>query len=328
MEEEINIKQLYCLNCGKRGHISKKCKDPPTSYGIICYKIVGEWNIYQNIMQIKYYKNHLSTHINNINMYWFNNKKKEIKDQVYLYINKIKNDIKFLLIRRKHSLGYIEFIRGRYDITNEQTIIHLLEQMTDNEREMIKNSIFDVIWDDLWRNTSRSKMYEKEYNKSKEKFDYIKTNINNILVETKGKYEIAEWGFPKGRRNYMEKDIECAQREFCEESGLKNHEYVVLDRIYPLYEVFNGTNQIKYKHVYYMGVSNISRNLEIYDNKTQMQEIGDIGWFNYYEMIKMIRPYHTERLKLIDDLIDFIAFNIKYYQENDTIKTLKLIDWK
>ena len=29
--------------------------------------------------------------------------------------------LKFLMIRRKHTLGYIEFLRGRYDVNN---IIH------------------------------------------------------------------------------------------------------------------------------------------------------------------------------------------------------------
>ena len=49
-------KNLYCLNCGKKGHIIKKCKEPQTSYGIICFKITGDWSIFQSILQIKYYK--------------------------------------------------------------------------------------------------------------------------------------------------------------------------------------------------------------------------------------------------------------------------------
>ena len=200
--------------------------------------------------------------------------------------------------------------------------------MTPEEKQIIIKNDFDKIWDDLWRNTSRCKMYEKEYTRSKDKFSFIKINLMDILINTKEKYDIGEWGFPKGRRNFMEKDIECAQREFNEETNLKDNEYILLDRIYPICEVFNGTNQVKYKHVYFMGTSNISKKLEINDNTSQMQEIGDIGWFNYEEIKKMIRPYHTERLRIIDDIINFIAFNIKYYQENDTIKILHLEDWK
>lgn len=323
--EEIIKKKMYCLNCGKKGHICKKCKDPPTSYGLICFKIAGDWQIYQNILQIKYYKINHYNQINNINMYWFNNKNKDIKDDINYYIDKIKKDIRFLLIRRKHSLGYIEFIRGRYDINNIQTITHLIEQMTEEEKNNILNNNLEILWDNLWRNTSRSKLYEKEYIKSVDKFNYLKDKMLNIIKDTKPKYDIPEWGFPKGRRNYLEKDLECAKREFMEESGMKEDEFVILDRIYPLNETFFGTNQIKYKHTYYISISNSNRKLEISDDNIQIQEIGDIGWFNYEELLLLIRPYHIERLKIVEDLIYFIAFNTKYYQENNTIRTLKLM---
>ena len=32
------------------------------------------------------------------------------------------NNIKFLMIQRKNSLGYLEFMRGRYDVNNNQNI--------------------------------------------------------------------------------------------------------------------------------------------------------------------------------------------------------------
>ena len=317
-------KNLYCLNCGKKGHIIKKCKEPQTSYGIICFKITGDWKMYQTILQIKYYKTNYNTHLNNINLYWFNNKNKDIKDDINDYIDKLKKDIKILLIRRQHSIGYIEFIRGRYDINNEETIINLLEQMTYEERLFIINNNFNTVWEGLWKNTSRCKLYEKEFVKSYEKFNYIKTNYIHLLTSIKSKFDIPEWGFPKGRRNYMEKDFECAKREFMEESGLSEQEFLILYRIYPINEIFYGTNQIKYKHVYFFSASCCERELKINENENQIQEIGDIGWFNYDEIMDRIRPYHIERKQIVEYLIYFLAFNIKYYQENNILKTLKL----
>ena len=64
--------------------------------------------------------------------------------------------------------------------------------------------------------------------------------------------------------------------------------------------------------------------LKINENENQIQEIGDIGWFNYDEIMDRIRPYHIERKQIVEDLIYFLAFNIKYYQENNILKTLKL----
>ena len=317
-------KNLYCLNCGKKGHIIKKCKEPQTSYGIICFKITGDWSIFQSILQIKYYKTNYNTHLNNINLYWFNNKNKDIKDDINEYIDKLKKDIKILLIRRQHSIGYIEFIRGRYEIDNECSINKLLELMTDEERYYIINNNFNTVWEGLWKNTSRSKLYEKEFLKSSEKFEFVKTNFMNILTASKSKFDIPEWGFPKGRRNYMEKDIECAKREFMEESGLSEQDFLILYRIYPINEIFFGTNQVKYKHVYFLSASCCERELKINENKNQIQEIGDIGWFDYNEVVNLIRPYHIERKQIVEDLIYFLAFNIKYYQENNILKTLKI----
>ena len=33
-----NQKTLYCANCGHKNHVYKKCKEPITSYGIICFR--------------------------------------------------------------------------------------------------------------------------------------------------------------------------------------------------------------------------------------------------------------------------------------------------
>ena len=49
-------KKLFCLNCGKNGHISKKCLCPIISIGIICVKINIDDFICLNI--IEYYKSH------------------------------------------------------------------------------------------------------------------------------------------------------------------------------------------------------------------------------------------------------------------------------
>ena len=52
----------------------------------------------------------------------------DIYDYNYKYINNVNNidkyydDIKLLMIRRKHSLTYIEFIRGRYNCNDPDNI--------------------------------------------------------------------------------------------------------------------------------------------------------------------------------------------------------------
>ena len=52
-------------------------------------------------------------------------------------------------------------------------------------------------------------------------FNNITYNLDSIIEETYGESDWTEqeWGFPKGRRNFQEKDYDCAIREFTEETG-------------------------------------------------------------------------------------------------------------
>ena len=57
-----------------------------------------------------------------------------------------------------------------------------------------------------------------------------------------------EWGFPKGRRNYKEKDLECALREFEEETGIQKSSLTIIKNLNPFEEIFTGSNLKSYKH--------------------------------------------------------------------------------
>jgi 8-oxo-dGTP pyrophosphatase MutT (NUDIX family) len=124
-------------------------------------------------------------------------------------------------------------------------------------------------------------------------------------------YTQPEWGFPKGRRNIHEKNIDCALREFEEESGIMSEKIEIMDRIHPLFETFIGTNNLNYKHSYYLSISDLEKtNLNL---PSQQIEIGAIGWFSYDEAKRMIRPYHVDRLKILDEIVLFLANNLRYY---------------
>ena len=55
---------------------------------------------------------------------------------VCYYINN-KKEIKYLLIQRKDSLCYIEFIRGKYDLTNLDFLCNIFKCITNKEKELI-----------------------------------------------------------------------------------------------------------------------------------------------------------------------------------------------
>jgi ADP-ribose pyrophosphatase YjhB (NUDIX family) len=217
------------------------------------------------------------------------------------------------MIQRKHSLSYIEFLRGRYNELDENKIKNLFELMSKKEVEAIKKCNFETLWDNLWNDTARSKTFIKEMVISKSKFIFLKNN--NIIDNLESKYDNPEWGFPKGRRNKFENNINCANREFYEETNLNNYTY--LDRINAIEETFMGTNNVNYKHIYYLAGSD-QENL-YYDNNNY--EIGNIGWFTIDEILKLLRPYNDSKVNIINQIYFFLVISFDKINKSVTSNT-------
>jgi 8-oxo-dGTP pyrophosphatase MutT (NUDIX family) len=286
-------KILYCSNCGNIGHNFKFCLEPISSYGIILININKKYKdkLLKKIILNQDFKSHCGINLTKI---------EDIENFYYL-----KDKIKFLLIRRRHTLGFIEFIRGRYKVEHIDGIIHLFQQMTKEEISDICDNNFKKLWTELWYYSKNKNNYEQEYLVSEKKFNYLKynefitLNLDFYINNVEPTWETAEWGFPKGRRNYMETDIECSKREFEEETNLNKEDYNILN-IGAFEENLIGTNGIRYKHIYYLGISEKNKQLKIdINNLNQVGEIGDIGWFSYEQLISLIRPHHNDRKNII-----------------------------
>ncbi len=171
----------------------------------------------------------------------------------------VDNEFKLLLVQRKDSIAYIEFIRGKYSISNTSKLFNLLQNITKSELSNILNYDFDYLWNKLWSSnidTDSIKKFEKEYSSSFKKFNFIKSrsnsiNIYELLPILNMTYNETEWGIPKGRRNLNELDIEVANRE-----------------------KLLGNNKLKYNHIYNKAVCN--NNIEPIINKSKINQIIEI----------------------------------------------------
>ena len=308
----------YCRNCGKYGHIYKYCNEAPTSIGIILIdikpsskddKIVSSiTNIFNRSKSIVPSQNIF----NGPNCIMYNNSKK-----ILSLFGEYKNSIKFLMIRRKHSLGYIEFIRGRYKIIDFEGIVYLFAQMMKEEVDRIETWKFNDLWKEFW--STDNPPHNNEYTKSKNKFNKLKAGIDTdidlvyYIHNVRLEHTHTEWGFPKGRRSNKETDLECAIREFTEETGYKKDEYIICNDIVPIVENLIGTNGRNYKHIYYIAINKKYNPISLdLNNKDQVREIGDIGWFTYdkIQSCNFLRRYHKERKKIITRLYMYIINNI------------------
>ena len=263
-------------------------------------------------------------------------KKKSINNDIESIYNSIKDidekdiedNLKFLLIRRRNSLSIVEFLRGKYNINDIEYLYNTFSLMTNKERDDVKEYDFDYLWSNLWDINNQTKTHLNEYEISKLKFYQlkkglevtvcnipVKISLDDIIKNTSTNWNEPEWGFPKGRRNLKEKDLNCAVREFEEETSFKKKDYTILD-IEPLTEIFMGTNNIRYKHTYYVGqsISDIVPSVNM-NNINQRTEVGDIGWYNYKESKELIREYNIDKRNVLRNLYSIIKLLILQSKE-------------
>jgi 8-oxo-dGTP pyrophosphatase MutT (NUDIX family) len=267
---DVNRTQTqHCTNCGLMGHVFRKCLLPVTSYGIIAIKYVAD--------------NHINSLFSKSNT-----------------ISNGNDSIQFLLIQRKDSLSFVEFIRGKYNPADREYIKQLLRGMSQKEQALILNSTFDELWTSVWGETSSVKSHKTDYEDSEKKFSQIRDFLIESIHSDPSKWSEPEWGFPKGRRNPYEMDVSCAIREFQEETGLMRNEFTLFHNIMPISETFLGSNGIHYCHKYFIAVCNKETKVEMkIDNHHMAREIGNIKWCTLDEAITKIRPDNIEKREIL-----------------------------
>lgn len=304
-KEILNDKSQTCRNCGNVGHHYIHCKFQTMSYGIICLQFMDSMpNVLHEIVEKS-----RGISISNLQYHPFYN----------LWVDEIESKLKILMIRRKDSISYIEFVRGKYELNDKGYLMILFNAMTNKEKQEILNNLnnFDKLWINMWsldKQNKKSKQLDKDYFYALLRFNTVQNyyDIFKLIEESKGNWDEPEWGFPKGRRNNNESDFDCAIREFQEETRFNNTDYKLLS-LKPIYETFVGSNNKEYKHIYYIAESN-NNNISIdHSYLPQSIEIGDIRWVSYKEATKLIRSYQSAKLKALQFLFNHLKNIIIYF---------------
>ena len=270
----------YCTNCGGYGHYKRKCRSPLTSYGVILYTLVDDQPLY-------------------------------------------------LMIQRKFTPCYVELIRGKYHQQPLNYLKMLIEGLSYNERRSLVTLTFEELWDRLWSpNENENPTRTRHFYEAKKLFqdlvigytrDEVFLSLDGLLDAIPITYHEPEWGFPKGRREHQERDIECAIREFQEETGILQNQYQIISRSRPYVENFAGTNEVLYRHIYYLGFS--PKYFPVWidpTNPTVIAEIQKLGWFTKDECLSMIRPYHQAKKDMFQQIHEDITLITKNSIQNDS----------
>ena len=275
--------QKTCSNCGQYGHSFRHCIAPVTSHGVIVFKVDGTWNPAKILSE---------------------------QESAITGLEGV-GHVKYLMIQRRDSLGFVELMRGKYQLDDFRYITTQLKGMTKKERSRFITLNFNELWSQLWGVDSTSTQYRSEKETSRQKFEALR--LNGVLDESGSRktleevfeqmgpgWETPEYGFPKGRRDPNETERECALRELWEETGLRKEDIKVIENCEPLQETFFGSNQIHYCHKYMLAY--IKPDIMVsFDptNEHMKREIGDLGWFTLEEALEKIRPENVEKKEVL-----------------------------
>ena len=215
------------------------------------------------------------------------------------------DELQYLMIRRKDTLGFVDFMRGKYPICNKSHLMNIINEMTLTEKRNLLYISFDELWGNLWGEVMGIQ-YRSEKRISKKKYDLLREGIKqngdvytlkSLIENSTSKWDEPEWGYPKGRRNYHEKDIKCAIREFNEETGYGSFSLKVIRNLVPFEETFTGSNYKSYKHRYYVA----SINSETKPNSPyQNSEVSCVQWKSYENALSSIRSYNLEKKEVLE----------------------------
>lgn len=201
---------------------------------------------------------------------------------------------KVLFIQKRNSYEFVDFIHGKYDINNHNELIKLFKGMKYNEKIIILSLNFDFMWYYVYLDINKfqhnkyyfNQIFNKYFNHNKyEKLiDLVKLNIFE--------HNKSIWEIPKGKKlNKNELDLDCAIREFIEESNIQRNNFTIIlnDR---LSYSFNDKN-VNYTYHYY--IAQINDNQQQYQQQTQqyqqqqqqqhksnnlLSEVKNIKWLN------------------------------------------------
>jgi 8-oxo-dGTP pyrophosphatase MutT (NUDIX family) len=271
----FSVTAALCSNCSNTGHLSKNCPHPITSFGVILFRVKSDWNQAESL--VKGGITGMETTLSNI---------------------------EYLLIQRKDTIGFIEIMRGKYNVNNTDYIKQQLICMTEEEHDKILTVDFDQLWENLWGpplEHSHTYKYEKE--QAKLKMEQLRPILKSLIDEIQGSKE-PEWGFPKGRRDFFESDYACAMRELWEETNISQTDIIPIRNMEPIEENFFGTNGVQYCHKYFFayappGVGEESLEKASENNKFIKREVRQICWFSYENAVEHIRPENPEKRQVL-----------------------------
>lgn len=182
-----------------------------------------------------------------------------------------------LMIKKRHTYSFIEFVRGVYDPYKDYDLEYMFSEMTITEKSMIQTRQFSTIWN--YCNGEPTKGSERSvYARALRKYTVLTERDGDVILRLIANTANATllWEIPKGRPNKKETALTSAIREFEEETGLDKNAYRVLFDEGTIEYSFVDCG-VRYKYIYYLAVlgSNVIPTYD-YNNQHMLWELSEL----------------------------------------------------
>lgn len=251
-----------------------------------------------------------------------------------------KKQMEILMVKKRVSYYFLDFVLNKYTHNDISTITNLLSNMTIEEKLILKHMNPKKIWFKAWLedvdNPNISLMRLRYYHKFETKFRETINKIKEkkfIKLLNQTNHNDNMWEIPKGRKiNKNEKNLNCAIREFCEETNydiskitlLNNKEITAKRFVKNTVYIFN----------YYIGFTYYNE-LNTKKPIDKIQEISDVKWLSLND-IKLLNTnesvinavssifsilksqYNIAKITQINKII--LDNDVENKKNNDTVK--------
>ena len=255
--------------------------------------------------------------------------------------NKYKNNqLEILMIKKRYTYHYFSFIFGHYKKYSNKHIQYLFNNMTFGEKVDILSMKFSNMWYRMWlsdpeKNYNIYNMYNgkngkqdtDEHIKNLKCYFRKKTKFETIFLRDDGKRlrrlinnssnAVTPWEIPKGSPEPDELDMNCAIREFEEETGIYSDKYGMIWDVKPITSSHKDENVI-YRSVYYLAYLNKTSKWHPkvkFETSHQLSEVEQVQWVSLDE-IKFLNLNDNSKKKLVNlykKIIHIFKLHVKSY---------------
>lgn len=226
---------------------------------------------------------------------------------IVLYTYEKNKFIKYLLCQRRDSIAFIHFMQNKIQEPEIEKYINL---MSKEEKKRCMEYFYrqdpHTIWKDLWID-DRSRVFRQEYRRCTDIFLRNMEKYKRYFEDDSiGQCENS-WGFPKGRRDHNESEIECALREFEEETNISKKDVTIIQKDLSFEENYIGSNGLNYRTVYFMAYipyipkkeyMHYPQNIR---KKFISSEIYEMEWLDYSTAMSRLNSHKQEILTKINN---------------------------